>query len=552
MTNGVMLQTFTYFSQKDDPVHGRRSLWTFLRDEAPALANAGFTAVWLPPMSKGSGNDFSTGYDIYDHFDLGEFSRNGAPERTKYGSKEQLASAVKALRHHGVQVYADIVLNHMNGGAVDDYWQAVRVETHDRRQERWGEGYERGMIEVRAYCRFDHSHRGGRYSSFQWRSKHFDAVDTVDVIRQDGVEFKDGRPYLYRFVFNEPGYQPSGKTLDDSVSSEKGNYDYLMSSDLDFGRYDVREHLKYWGEWLTEELGLDGYRFDAVKHIPSWYVREWLGHVRQHAARPLFAVAEYYATGSDYRHEVERLHRYLDQVTAGGPFPQDLSLFDFTLRNKWHGLSWTWGPDRDLRSLERDTLFSEQPMKAVTFIENHDFEYGRNLNSHVQHWVKPMAYAYILLRANGYPCVFSGDYFGTTEDGSNNHEAYPSGREYLDLLLALRRQFALGEERFYGGSKVAGWVRMGFVPGAKGAMAVVMNVGDSAGHVWMGTGRTNRRFYHLATLKYRNGQYEVVRGRYELYGDKADGLTTNEHGWGAFLADGESASIWLEDGVGLN
>ena len=93
---------------------------------------------------------------------------------------------------------------------------------------------------------------------------------------------------------------------------------------------------------------------------------------------------------------------------------------------------------------------------------------------------------------------------------------------------------------------------MGWVPGAKGAMAVVLNTAyDAVRAVRMDTGRPNRRFYHLATLRWTEGGFLVVRNRYDRYGDKAEAVWTDGNGRGDFVADGGSATIWIEDGVGL-
>jgi alpha-amylase len=51
--------------------------WNRLRSEAPALANAGITGLWLPPANKGSGGANDVGYGSYDLFDLGEFDQKG-------------------------------------------------------------------------------------------------------------------------------------------------------------------------------------------------------------------------------------------------------------------------------------------------------------------------------------------------------------------------------------------------------------------------------------------------------------------------------------------
>ncbi len=330
---------------------------------------------------------------------------------------------------------------------------------------------------------------------------------------------------------------------------EKGNYDYLTGCDFDYGRFDVREEMKYWGEWLVKELNLDGIRLDAVKHVNADFIQEWLGHVRWKAGKNLFAVAEYIAG------DTGPLHNYITRVSAYGAYPQQVSLFDFPLRFKF-GNAARQGEAYDLRDLNSGTLMAEQPALAVTFVENHDYEEGRAYESHVEEWFKPLAYAFILLRKNGYPCLFFPDYYGSLnwdEPERRWHHAQKSGKEYLDLLLKLRKQFALGEERFYADKNVAGWIRMGFVPGAKGAMAVVINISyGSVKPVRMNTGRFNKRFYHLATIKLTKDGFLVVRNRYDLYGDKAEGLWTDSNGWGNFLADGGSAAIWIEDGVGLS
>ncbi|HET9530040.1 MAG TPA: alpha-amylase family glycosyl hydrolase, partial [Blastocatellia bacterium] len=510
----------------------------------------------LPPCYKAAFNrSNSVGYDVYDHFDLGEFRLPGeADGRTKYGNKQELLEAIQRLHGDGtgkrIQVYADVALNHKVGGKQDDhYWEAVRVEKGNRNLERWGEGFESGLIEVMAYTKFDHEDRADAYSNFKWRIRHFDSVDTISEIRQGGMVFHDpGDRYIYRFLANEQGYVPQIKSFESWVSMEKGNYDYLTGCDMDYGRYDVREEMKYWGEWLADELDLDGVRLDAVKHISADYVREWIGHVRWKKNRDFFAVAEYIAA------ETGPLHSYIGRVSAFGEYPQQVCLFDFPLRFKFGDAGRQAGA-YDLGQLSNGTLVAEQPALAVTFVENHDYEFGREYQSHVEEWFKPLAYAFILLRKDGYPCIFFPDYYGSLDwyEGDRRwHKAQTPGREYLDLLLRLRRQFALGEERYYAGRNVAGWVRMGFVPGAKGAMAVVINISPgTVGSVRMNTGRFSRRFYHLATIKLTDDGFLIVRNRYDLYGDKAEAVWTDSSGWGDFLADGGTAAVWIEDGVGL-
>jgi alpha-amylase len=81
---------------------------------------------------------------------------------------------------------------------------------------------------------------------------------------------------------------------------------------------------------------------------------------------------------------------------------------------------------------------------------------------------------------------------------------------------------------------------------------VVLNNSSSVKSIHMNTGRFNKSFYHLATIKWTLGAFLVVYGQYNMYGDKAVKLFTGEDGIGAFPADGETVSIWIEDGVGLS
>jgi glycosidase len=67
---GVMLQAFYW----DCPQAENRDhqWWSFIKSKLPAIAQAGFTALWLPPANKAASWK-SMGYDPYDYYDLGEF-----------------------------------------------------------------------------------------------------------------------------------------------------------------------------------------------------------------------------------------------------------------------------------------------------------------------------------------------------------------------------------------------------------------------------------------------------------------------------------------------
>lgn len=106
----VIIQGFYW----DVPMGG--TWWGNVQGKVSAWASAGFTSVWLPPASKGASGAYSVGYDPFDYFDFGNFNQMGTTE-TRYGSKTELQSLISAAHTAGLQVYADIVMNHNAGGA---------------------------------------------------------------------------------------------------------------------------------------------------------------------------------------------------------------------------------------------------------------------------------------------------------------------------------------------------------------------------------------------------------------------------------------------------
>ncbi|MEI9806967.1 MAG: alpha-amylase family glycosyl hydrolase [Bacteroidota bacterium] len=55
------------------------------------------------------------GYAVYDLYDLGEFDQKGTV-RTRYGTRQEYLDCIKTIHDNGMDVIADIVLNHKHGG----------------------------------------------------------------------------------------------------------------------------------------------------------------------------------------------------------------------------------------------------------------------------------------------------------------------------------------------------------------------------------------------------------------------------------------------------
>lgn len=119
------------------------------------------------------------------------------------------------------------------------------------------------------------------------------------------------------------------------------------------------------------------------------------------------------------------------------------SLFDTPLVYNFSEIS--QGDSADLRMVFDGTLVQAQPISAVTLVMNHDTQPSQDLEAPIKDWFKPLAYALILLRDQGYPCVFYGDLYGTEGD----HTSPPSCSGALPALMLARKLYSYGEQSDY-------------------------------------------------------------------------------------------------------
>ena len=477
-TNGTMMQYFEWDMAADG------TLWNKANTEAANLANVGITALWMPPAYKGAGGGYDVGYGVYDMYDLGEFNQKGTV-RTKYGTKAQYTTAINTLHSKGINVYADVVFNHRGGADATEAVTAVRVAKDNRNYEYGGDQ------NITAWTSFTFPGRGNTYSTFKWKWYHFNGVDWADNL-------KDGSIWKFR---------GTGKAWDWEVDTENGNYDYLMYADVDYDHPDVVNELKNWGKWYYNTTKVDGFRLDAVKHVKFSFVKDWITFMRTTYGKEFFTVGEY------WNYDVGKLHNYITKTSG------TVSLFDAPLHNNFYNAS-NGGGYYDMRNILNNTLMKDNPAKAVTLVDNHDTQPGQALQSWVQGWFKPLAYATILLRQEGYPCVFYGDYYGIPA------KSIGSGKAWLDKLMLARKNYAYGTQyTYYDHADVVGFTRLGDASHPK-SMAVIMSDGPG-GSKWMNVGKANVAFK-------------------DFTGNKTETLYSNADGWLNAVCNGGSVSVWVQ------
>jgi len=494
MQNGTILQFFHWYYPSDG------SLWTRIKEEAPRLAAMGFTAIWFPPACKGTNGTYSIGYDIYDLYDLGEFDQKGSV-RTKYGTRQQLLDAIAAIHDAGMQVYLDIVLNHLAGADEAELIKVRKVDPEDRNK------FTSEPYDIEAYTKFTFPGRKGKYSPFIWDFHCFTGVDFDNKSKETAI-FSILNDY--------------GDGWEEVIDDEKGNYDYLMYDDVEFRNPAVREELKKWGEWLWKTTKFDGIRIDAVKHITPHFENEWLDFMRNIVGHHFFAVGEYWAPGN-----LPLLLRYID-ATQGR-----MSLFDASLHHNFDTAS-RQNQDYDLTTIFNDTLVAAKPELAVTVVDNHDTQPLQSLEAPVDPWFKPLAYAIILLREHGYPCVFYPDLYSAKyrdkgHDGQDYDIDLPAV-ENMEQLVQIRKDIAYGPQRDYlDHPNCIGWTREGDDEHKGSGCAVLVSNGDQQSKT-MEIGKRHAG----STFIDRLGKHPAR-------------VTIDADGKGEFHVNGRSVSVWVAE-----
>lgn len=459
--------------------------YKFLKENAKNIKDAGIDALWLPPMCKGGG-DQDVGYGIYDLWDLGEFDQKGTI-RTKYGTKKELLEAIDELHKNEVKVYADVVLNHKGNADFEEEFMARMVDQNNREKDVSED------MKIKAWTGFNFPGRAGKYSDFVWHYYHFTGVD---------YDANTDTKAIFRILGD-------GKYWDDGVSDEKGNFDYLMNADIDHSHPEVREEIFKWVDWFIEETKVDGFRYDALKHISDEFIYDLSKYIMEKKKDDFYLFGEY------WQYDEGQIDGYLDDTNW------KIDLFDVPLHFHFEEASKSNG-NYDMRNIFKNTIVENHPLQAVTFVDNHDSQPNQSLESWVEDWFKEIAYSLILLRKDGYPCIFAGDYYGLKGEIKKDPL-----KEMLDKMLDVRKKYAFGnQDEYFDDPQVVGWVRR--TDEKTSSLAVLISIGD------------------MAEKQMFVGEEEAGKTYIDLSGNNKNQVTIDEDGNGIFEVGPGSVSYWAE------
>ncbi|WP_311370306.1 alpha-amylase [Anaerococcus hydrogenalis] len=476
----VMMQAFEW----DTPADG--GYYKFLKENAKKIKDAGIDALWLPPMCKGGG-DQDVGYGIYDLWDLGEFDQKGTV-RTKYGTKKELLEAIDELHKNEIKVYADVVLNHKGNADFEEEFMARMVDQNNREKDVSED------MKIKAWTGFNFPGRAGKYSDFVWYYYHFTGVD---------YDANTDTKAIFRILGD-------GKYWDEGVSDEKGNFDYLMNADIDHSHPEVREEIFKWVDWFMEETGVDGFRYDALKHISDEFIYDLSKHIMEKKKDDFYLFGEY------WQYDEGQIDGYLDDTDW------KIDLFDVPLHFHMQEASKSNG-NYDMRNIFNNTIVENHPLQAVTFVDNHDSQPGQSLDSWVEDWFKEIAYSLILFRKDGYPCIFAGDYYGLKGEIKKDPL-----KEMIDKMLDVRKKYSFGDQdEYFDNPQVVGWVRR--TDNETSSLAILISIGD------------------MAEKQMFVGEEEAGKVYIDLSGNNKNTVTIDEDGNGVFNVGPGSVSYWAAE-----
>lgn len=493
--------------------------WKEIEYRMPEVAEAGYTSLWLPPPFKGSSGTYSVGFDTFDRFDLGDKDQMGTV-RTKYGTKRELLSMIEVAHRFGIRVYFDNVMAH-NAGPLDpvapgeffpripgfvpedfhfvwdngnwrkasdsinynDEWQVLNRNPFawDIAQEDWNTSFNpTGTIENNDYPKFHGIRHPGQ--------THLYLDDDLPLEKNgengDVYTFADKEPYEDtgygagigagngRFDWDDTdanGQHDTGETsepftdtgIDPSNPARRnatwgfGDGIYNMGDPV---IEDVNQMLYRQVRWFIDVANVDGFRLDAVKHVPSYFFGKQDGGDKDKVnwgyngqIQEQFNITHGYSDWGNHRdsnfsNELPRGDALLFGEHLGSP-PDTGGYLDAGMRianddflNRIGGFA---GIGNNLYGYDAPGFGTFGVNTAVMYCMSHD-------NTYIDGSVRPSAHQYMLTRA-GIPIVYTDGY---NQSGAPDYFPKPSGVPFLGQYgfnwvtgpLKVRQDFVRGSQ----------------------------------------------------------------------------------------------------------
>lgn len=311
--------------------------WTNLTSQADELSKY-FNLIWVPQ----SGWCNST-------TDMGYYPRYWFNQNSAFGTEQELRTMISTFKAKGTGIIADVVVNHKNG--------------------------------VYKWCDFaNETVKGKGKNKDKTYSVTWDNTGYTQICNND---------------------EANTATKSEAKGKIKGAADTGLGDtgcrDLDHTNATTQQNIKTYEDFLLNEMGYTGFRYDFVKGYDPQYIKMY-----NEASKPKFSVGEYWH-GAVTTTSKEGDHPFggvKDWVEATG---KTSAAFDFPMKYLIKG-AFNDGNWKLLNKNLTSTLVGIEPQYAVTFIDNHDTG-EPHVNPDPQRANVEAANAYILAMP-GTPCIW--------------------------------------------------------------------------------------------------------------------------------------------------
>ena len=256
-----------------------------LTQKMPELAEAGYTSLWLPPPTKGSGGG-SVGYDLWDPFDLGSKDQKGSV-RTRYGTEAELLEMMEVAHRFGIRVYFDNIMNHRafdvpgynENTPIDTYPGMLPEDFHVKKTEDgfyrkwdncrdWGSAWQVQNLGLADLIDIAHETPNANHGTSEG-STHPKLSFIRDLARPEQYDKdKDGNTAYFGVLIDQARTE-LGTNASDAQLTAKAQ-EYINANKAAFTE-DVGAYLIRAARWLMDRTKADGLRLDAVKHVPDYF-----------------------------------------------------------------------------------------------------------------------------------------------------------------------------------------------------------------------------------------------------------------------------------------
>ena len=251
-----------------------------IEQRVPDIFNAGYGAVLTPPPGRADSGNQSVGYDVYNRFDLGS---PGNP--TLYGTEEGLKALVSAIHTAGDGYYSDLVWNH------DGFSQ---WSTPGFAASGGYPGFVLNLTPSNNYAGYNNAY-GDFHNPSDTGTTTMQLAGLIDIAQESNYQFIRS-PVAPNPMDVPAGTTPSNGRLanvptpsnaqfypDQSLPARVENDPALNNQTFTIYNFNnansmngtpvlenATGYLMRYTQWMIQTIGVDGFRIDAAKNMPSW------------------------------------------------------------------------------------------------------------------------------------------------------------------------------------------------------------------------------------------------------------------------------------------